>query len=240
MNELNKRIALDLLTAPGTVVPFTLGSSLLMLSVVLGAGWGLFGFGLMLLGLGMLGSNVLLNFEGISKQALESIQREQKEERGRRLDELDAVLSSNREPRDQQALRNMRTLYDEFVEDLSAGRISAIGTRSMFDQIDGLFNEVVKRLERQHQLWLTSRKLSGTTKENLIKQRDELLDEVERCIDNMTQVISEVRALGLKASKGELTALSDRLTRQLDVAKATDAALNDLDNDLKYSEYLKQ
>lgn len=238
MSDLNKRIALELLTAPATVLPVTVGVSLLMLSVIIGSAWGFFGFCLCLLGVGALLHNLSFNLGAISKRALDQIHRQKQTERNQKLDELHAKLSRNREPRDHVILRNMRTVYDEFMEDLRAGRIGAFGVGKMVEQIEEIFNECVANLERQHQIGQMTRKVSGDLKEGFIKQREELLNEVERSVRTMADVINEVRALGLKASKGELTALSERLTRQLEVAKATERELVNLDTDLsRFREY---
>lgn len=202
MSELQKRILLDLFTAPVTIIPLTAGVSLLLLAVALGGGWGFFGFCLCLLGLGSIASNFLLNRESLVKKSLENIEEEKRRERNRRLDELDAVLSSNREPRDQNALRNLRTLYDEFVDDVKAGRVSAVGTGAMFEQVEQIFQGCVTRLERQHQIWLTSRKVTGSLKDGLLKQRDDLLAEVEASIETLAGVINEVLRFGLQSEPG--------------------------------------
>lgn len=239
MKDFKKRVFMELLAKPATVVPFTIGVSLLMLSPVLGAGWGLLGFISCLGGAGMMGTNYVWNGNTIASKVIEDIQKEDKAARDVRLDALDTVLASNREPRDQSALRNMRTLYDDFMDDLKAGRINAAGAAPMLDKIEAIFTCCVSRLERQHQLWLTSCKVNGEVKTKLIKQRDDILDEVEKSVEGMASFMSDIRALGLKATSGELKELSSQLSQQLEIAKATDEAMREIEGGdmARFAEY---
>jgi hypothetical protein len=241
MDELRKKVLLDLCITPGTVLPMIAGVSLLMLSSILGAGWGFFGLLCCLVGLGFLVTNYMFNLDSIHARALEQVLAQKKAERNAALDILDGKLSSDRDPRDQDTLRNLRSLYDCFMDDVKEGKISKSVPQSMYKQIEDIFNGCVAQLERQHEIWRTSRKVTGDLRDGLMKQKDAILDEVEKSVQSLADVINEVRALGLKAHTGELSKLQERLGSQLAAAKATDQFVADLDKtDLsRFSEYEK-
>lgn len=240
MDELRKKILLDVCVTPATVIPFAAGLSLLMLSVVLGAGWGFFGFCLCLVGIGFVVTNFIFNYEGVTKRAIEQLRAEKKAEKDRYLDELDAKLASDRDPRDQEALRNLRQLYDSFAEDVKEGRVSVAACSSIHRQVEEIFEKCVSQLSRQHEVWLMSRKVTGDIRAGLMQQKSIILDEVEASVENLANVMGEVRALGLKAQSSELGKLKERLNNQLAAAKAVEQLSAETAGDLsRFSEYTK-
>jgi hypothetical protein len=227
MDELKKKILLDVFVTPGTVIPTTVGASLLLLSLVIGPAWGFFGFCLLLLGGGLGLTNLLLRYDDISKQAIEKMERDRKDERNRHLDDLDAKLSSDRDPRDQEALRNLRSLYDCFMEDVKAGKISIAAGASMFHQIEEMFTQCVKQLEQQHEIWLTSKRVTGQLRDDLMKQKSAILDDVDISVRCLVDTVNEIRVLGIKAQKNELGKIQNRLKIQLESAKATEKIIEE-------------
>lgn len=238
MSELKKKILLDVFVTPGTVLPVTGGLTLILLSLMFGAGLGFFGFCLVVLGVGLAGTNLLFGLEKITKQAVEQLERTRQEDRNRRLDELDGRLTQDDDPRDQTALRNLRTLYDSFTADFRSGKVSVTAGASIHQHIEDLYQQCVAQLEQQHDLWLTSRKVTGQAKADLLKLRSDLIAEVEKSVSAMGEVMSEVRALGAKAQKSDLGAVQQRLRIQLDAAKEADELVRAGRGDLsRYAEY---
>lgn len=242
MDDLRKRILLDLLVTPGTVIPTVLGVSLLLLAEFLGGMAAFLGFCGVLCGFGAVLTNLVFNMEKISKKALKEWQEAQAKQRERSLDELDAKLVKDRDPRDQTALRNLRTIYKSFVDDLNSGKLASSVSAAMMTQIDEIFNACVSQLERQYEIWETSMKVYGDLREKLQRQRDEIIAEVEKSVTNLADVVSEVRALKINTKKGELEKLQQRLTTQLDAAKATEQFVAGLDKDdmSRFDEYRQQ
>lgn len=242
MDELRKRILLDLFVTPGTVIPATIGLSLLMMSGILGGLAAFIGFCGLLISFGSLLTNLVFNMDKISKKAMREWRDRLAKEKDAALDELDRKLVRTRDPRDQTALRNLRTIYDSFSNDLKAGKISTGVSSGMLTQIDEIFDACVKQLERQYEIWEVTQKVSGNLKVKLNSQREEVLAEVEKSVENLADVIAEVRALKLKAQSGELEHLQTRLNSQLAAAKATADFMAGLDaSDMsRFSEYEAQ
>jgi hypothetical protein len=239
MDELRKKILLDTFVTPTTVLSFTGGLSMLMLSLVGQPLLGFLGFCSILFAIGIGAMNFFCRFDSISQNAIQQIERKKKEDRNADLDQLDLKLSSDRDPRDQMALRNLRSLYDSFSTDLQTGKVSLLAGASIHQQIDEIFDFCVQRLRFQHELWLTSRKVEGQSRIDLMKQKSEVMDEIEASVKCVSEIMSETRLLGMKAKQGELTKLQDRLRLQLESAKETQKIFEDIEQGNLNSEYQK-
>lgn len=240
MDGLRKKILLDVCVTPSTIMPAILGVSFLLLSVILGSGWGFLGFCLCLVSLGFIGTRFLFSLESITKSAVEQLLAEKTKHRNIELDQLDSKLLLDRDPRDQTALRNLRALYDDFMSDAREGKICGAIPVSMHDQIEAIFQNCVTQLSKQHQMWLVSSKILGDSRKDLMLQRTKILDDVEASIEVLTEVMDEVRTLGLKSKQGELSELQNRLKLQLAAAKEIDRLTSVDPTDLsRFEEYQK-
>lgn len=242
MDELKKKILLDLCVTPGTVIPTALGGSLLLLSVAMGGTVAFLGFVCLLFGFGALLTNFVFNLGRISKKAAKEWQQKQQQKRDRDLDALDRKLESTRETADEEALRNLRALYGSFCGDFENGKVSHTVPPTMLGQIDELFEQCIYHLTRSFEIFEQSKQVTGNLRKGLLKQRKELIDEVERSVETLAEVINEVRAMRIQTQKGQLGRLQRKLTGQLSVAKATEEQVRTLDYEADvedtYGEYL--
>jgi len=242
MSELQKKILLDLVVTPFTVIPGLLGGSLLLLSVAMGGSVAFLGFVCILLGFGSLCTNFVFNLTKISKKAAKEWHDQQQKKKDSDLDTLDRNLEDTRETSDENALRNLRALYSSFCGDFQNGRVSAHVPPAMLSQIDELFEQCIFHLRRSYEIYLQAQQVTGNLKKGLNKQRKELIAEVEKSVETLASVINEVRAMRMKSEKGQLSKLQRRLSSQLQVAKATEESVAALDDDVsveeKYDEYL--
>jgi hypothetical protein len=240
MNELQKKILLDLVITPYTVIPGLLGASLLLLSVAMGGMVTFVGFICLLLGFGSLCINFMFNLTKVSKRAADEWQNTQQKKKDRDLDLLDRNLEDTRETSDENALRNLRALYMSFCGDFQNGRVSAHVPPAMLSQIDELFEQCIFHLRRSYEMYQQAQQVTGNLKKGLNKQRKELIGEVEKSVETLASVINEVRAMRIKSGKGQLSKLQRRLASQLQVAKATEESVAALDGDDedRYDEYL--
>jgi hypothetical protein len=239
MSELKKQILLDLFVTPSTVVPFLIGGTLLMLSSILGGSSAFFGFVGILLSIGALLTNVVFNLKKISHKAVSRMHRMEKKKRDAELNELDAKLVRNKDPRDQTALRNLRTLYNSFCEDLQQKKITNSVPPNMLQLIEDIFAECVHNLSRSYDIWKTAKSLQSDLQNSLLEQREQLIKDVEVSVQTLAETISEVRVLKLKNNSNEMQRLREKLISQLSVAKATEESVMSLDADLsrQYDEY---
>lgn len=243
MDDLKKKIALDLCVTPGTTIPTAIGASLLLLSVIFGGTVAFIGLLCCLAGLGALATNFIFRLGPISQQAAKEWQRQQQKKKDHELDQLDRRLARTREVKDETALRNLRALYKGFCKDYGEGKISSTVPPLMLQQIDEIFESCIHQLARSAELWTQARDVQGDLKKGLQRQRRQVLEEVEKSVETLAHAINEVRALKLKSKRSELQRLQQKLTSQLEVAKATEERVMELDgleDPDKYSEYLEQ
>lgn len=231
MNDLRKRILLDLLITPVTVIPFLGGVSLLLLSEILGGLSAFLGFAGIVIAFGAFLTNLTFNLPKISKRALKNWHDQQVKQRERELDNLDRRLQKTDDDRDESALRNLRTLYNSFGKDVSGGKISEHVPPAMLQSVDDIFKVCIQKLERSYEIHRTAGTMNGKLRRDLAKQRDTIIEEVETSVAELADVISEVRALKFKNETNELKQLSDRLSSQLEIAKATEEGMADLMGD---------
>jgi len=235
--DLRKQILLDLFITPATVIPFLIGGTLLMLSAILGGYSAFLGFVGILLSFGALLTNWVFNLGKISRNAVKRLHQQEKQQREAELDALDAKLVTNKDPRDQTALRNLRALYNSFCDDLHDGKVTRNVPPKLLQLIEEIFGECVTNLSRAWDIWNTSRSLQGDLKEKLLEQRENLIVEVESSVHILAETINEVRALKLKTDAGEMERLRQKLVSQLQVAKATEESVASLDAELNSKSY---
>lgn len=243
MEDLRKKIVLDLCVTPGTIIPTAIGVSALLLSVVFGSTLAFVGFVGCLIGAGALVTNVIFRLGTVSQNAAKSWQRQQQKKKEMELDHLDKQLMRTRETKDEIALRNLRALYNNFCKDYEEGKITRNVSANMLQQIDEMFESCIHQLDRSVELWEQAREVQGDLKKGLKSQRREVLHEVESSVELLAHAMNEVRSLKLKAKSGELKRLQDKLSSQLEVAKATEERVLELDmigqdDSEKYSEYI--
>lgn len=246
MEGLRKRVLLDLFVTPSTMITVVGGTSLILLSEMLGARAAILGFGMFVVGVGIALTNVLFNVGKVTERAMRALRAEQARKRNETLDALDTRLNGKRRgqvPRDVAALRNLRSLYVSFMEDVEKKKIANAFTSSMLAEIDELFNACVAQLERQQDFYETALKVSGDIQASLMKQRETVISEVEAAVTSLSDIIAEARALRLKTGTGQVSSLQATLTQKLEVAKGVEARMAEFEvaNSLdRFKEYEAQ
>lgn len=243
MDDLRKKIILDLCVTPGTTIPMALGASLLLLSVVFGGTLAFIGFLCCLAGFGALVTNFIFRLGPVSQQAAKEWQKQQQKKRDRELDDLDTKLTRTRETKDETALRNLRALYTSFCKDYETGKLARSIPPQMLQVIDEIFESCVHQLSRTVELYEQAKQVQGNLKTELKKDRSDLLKEVEKLVESLAHAINDVRALKVQATKSELQNLQRKLASQRSVARATEERVMELDrigdhDPDRHSEYL--
>jgi NADH:ubiquinone oxidoreductase subunit E len=222
MEGLRKRILLDVFVTPWTVLPVVAGVSLLLLAEIAPV-LGFFGFMGVMLGLGALATNVVFNLDKISKRAVDELMAKQQKIENAELDRLARKLRQDPDTRDEQYLADLRTLYTDFRKDIQDGKISRSITTDLVDQIEEVFKACVHSLEQQFDMLMTAQKMSGDVRNEILRQREELLQEVGRNVSELAKLITQVRTMKMRASKREMEELRGSLRRSLEVAKQVEA-----------------
>jgi len=237
-SRFRKRVLIDLLSAPLTLIPAALGGSLLVISWALerGSGWmALLGIAGLLAGAGTLFTRWIFHSDEIARAAFADLQDEMLDQRRRKLDQLDKQLQKDEDPRTEQFLRNLRKLYNGFRADSRwSENLSARNALEIVNQVEKLFKACIMSLERSLVLWETAGKMATAEgRRNVMQARDQLLGEIQASIDQLARTIDDVQALSvLKQEDHNLAHIREELNASLEVARRVEERMDSLEAEL--------
>jgi len=229
MDNLRKRIYLALFASPMTVIPTTIGASLLFVSGIFGGNTGFYGILSLLIGCGALLTNFVFNLDKISKNASKKWLEEQQQKKDQDLNALDQRLVQTSDPRDERVLRNLRAIYKGFCDDLKDKQIDNI-PMDMLSTIDELFQSCIKKLEQSLEMHEMANTVTGKIRKQIVMNRETILEDVEQSILDISETIHEVRALRIRTESVDLDQLRERMKNQLQIAKSTEEQMGTLNH----------
>ena len=233
-----KKVLLDLVTAPVTLLPVAAGSSLLMVGWALGSGAGLLallGVSGILAGLGALATRWILRSDQIARHAVEAIQAEAMQAQAQTLDALDRKLRQDKDPRTETVLRELRSLYDSFKKDAGwVGEINARVAYEIANTVEKLFRGCIISLERSLDLWHSARKMrTEERKSAVLASRERILEELAASVHQLAKTLDDVQALTLDRAEDEsLARIREELNESLAVAHRVEARMQSLEAEL--------
>jgi hypothetical protein len=234
--DVRKKVLLDLFATPGTLLPLVGGLTLLIGGWALdaGAAVGFLGLVGVLAGLGVAATRLIFGLEEITNRAYEYVHDQEWKNQQKALDKLDHKLIRDRDPRTQDALRQVRHLYTTLLEDVKAGKITR-NSHEILQKVEALFRACVDQLQRSYKLWSTARRLSGDARQRVLQQREKVVQEVVRAVDHLDQTIEQLRGLTAKSDEEDLGQLRSELDEAIEVARRTEQRLASWDRK-NYSE----
>ena len=237
MDQVKKKVLLDLFASPLTVLPVAMGLSAWMLSwAVDGSVWlNVGGLAGVLGGLGLLATRLIFGLDKITENAFEYLHEQQREEQEQHLDRLQSRLRRDNDPRTQTYLRTLRDLYDGMQEDVANGKLTR-QAGIVLGQVDKLFQAAVKHLEHSYHLWKTAKRLSGAARQNLNDEREQVIQEVRETVEHLSRTIEQFHSFRVKENEAELAKLREELDETMNVARRAEARVAALDDERTYSE----
>lgn len=238
--DLKKKVALEILSGFSFLIPALGGLSLLI------AAWA-FSIGpLALLGvLGFLASGAvaatrfLLNGKSIEERVIEKIKREVASKDRAKLDELHVRLSNDGDYRTETALKDLRNLRVSLHN--CETRDNIIGAAETINLVEQMFNQTIVSLERTLALRTTISRLSNKeAREQLVDQREEIIDNIEKSIVEVGKVVGSLQVLA-NSDISEQAALRDELAESMKVVKQVHKSMtnwqqgnfNELDSEIQ-------
>jgi len=236
---LQSQIMSDLFVAPITVIPgltglaaFTLGFAVKSSTLVL---LGLCGFLVTIVGAAW---RFRFNMAEVTERASKYIQLQKMVEEHHRLDELDEKLSKDGDSRDEEYLRSLRSVHDAFTKDVEEDNLGAFVTSQMISDINAMFSQCVKLIEFSFDLLTSSKSLTSSIKESVLKDREDILASVEKSVISFTETVNGIRALKLQDRKEEATQMQQLLAKRLEVAQNTQREMRNLGEHTHLSEFV--
>jgi hypothetical protein len=237
MDDVKRKVLLDLFASPATLLPVAGGLTLLMASWATG-GHGLFNFAgvaAILGGLGLLATRLIFGLERITDQAYQYVIEHERARQEAALEQLDEKLVQDRDPRTQTCLRRLRDLYSDLKNDIREGRVTSSSHR-VVEGIDQMFHLCVEHLRRSYQLWEESRRLEGRAKQTVLQRRDQLVQEVEDSVRYVSDTIDRLHTLGGRQKKSELARLREELDESILAARRAEERLAEWERETKTEE----
>ena len=220
--DVRKKVLLDLFASPGTLFPVVGGLTLLIGSWAFGsttaAVLGVFG---VLAGLGVSATKLIWKLEGITNDAYDYVHAQEVKDQEEKLDDLDQRLTKDRDPRSQDSLRELRRLYRSFAEDVQSGKL-ARSASEVLEVIGELFRKCVAQLEYSYELWQTARKKSPEDREKVLRDREQVIEEVIDTVRHVERTVEQFRGFAAKRSEDDLQQLRDELDEAMRVARRTE------------------
>ncbi len=234
MDDVKRKVLLDLFASPSTLVPLAGGLTLLMASWAAG-GHGLFNFtgvAAILGGLGLLATRLIFGLERITDQAYQYVIDRQHAQQEAALDQLDEKLVEDRDPRTETCLRRLRELYANLKNDMKEARVTSWSLR-VVEGVDQMFHLCVEHLKRSRQLWEESRRLDGRARQTVLQRRDQLVREVEDSVRHLSETIDRLQSLGGRQKKSDLARLREELDESILVARRAEERMAEWEREAK-------
>ncbi len=228
MDDVKRKVYLDLFASPVTLLPVVGGLTALLASWAVGGNALLTFAGVagIVGGLGMFASRLIFGLEKLANQAYQYVLEKQQQKQAEALHELDTKLQRDRDPRTERLLRQLWDLYETLKQDIQAGKIGA-AAHEVLESVDRMFQVCVDYLDRSYQLWDKAHKQSGGARQQTMDQRDELVREVEQSVNFLETKIGQLEHLNTRKSKSELAELRAELDETIRVARrAEECAAN--------------
>ncbi|MBM98329.1 MAG: hypothetical protein CMJ77_04320 [Planctomycetaceae bacterium] len=229
MDSVKRKILLDIFASPGTVLPIAGGITALLASWAVGGQSTLNFTGVVgiLGGFGIFASRLILGLEKITRDAYDLVMDKQKRSQEAALEHLQNRLETDEDPRTQVCLRDLRSLYTRLNEKVQEDHIppAAIG---VIEGVDNLFHSCITQLEHAADLWETAKGLKGPAKESLLRQRDEIVEEVCEAVLHIGKTVERFHAMLFSQNRSKLTSLRQELDESMRVAREVERRTEEL------------
>ena len=214
MDDVKRKVLLDIFASPLTLLPVVGGATALLVSWAVGGNPALTMGGIagVLGGVGMFASRMIFGLEKLTNQAYEYVLKKQQANQQAALQRLDQRLRKDRDPRTERLLAQLQTLYRELQRDIEQGKIS-VSAHEVLDGVDSVFTVCVDYLDRSFRLWETASRMTGAARNNVLQQREELIVEVARSCEHLEQTINHLNEVATKRNKSDLAQLRARVGR---------------------------
>ncbi|MBN2589405.1 MAG: hypothetical protein JXA96_06060 [Sedimentisphaerales bacterium] len=183
------------------------------------------------LGLGILAQRLIIGSEKIAQKAKKETEDEERAERETKLDKLDKELRKTRGKQDEEALRELRFLVDNFNKsDLWKQSLDAVSANSLLSTIDEIFEQCLSSLYQTIQLYqLAQEAPSKRISDSILGKRDSIIKGVQDSVTRLNVTLCAAQELRVSNDQeAKLSRLSEELTSQLDIAKRVQERLENI------------
>ena len=221
MQALKKRVLLDLLLSPMSLIPAVAGASALLVSWAGGPWWWLTFAGICAI-LASLGIDLTVLMLDLPRRINEAVQNLENREQSTRLNLLKELQRSMARDRYREVAIQLLALYEEYCE-----YKKNLADREIVRQMDSLFDALVKQLERY----------CGVKKKE-VDRREKLIEEISGGLETAKSAVGSFHTFAAATEESEVSRLRSELEVSLETARRLDAM--GLDPAVKFKDLLEE
>lgn len=227
MDEVKRKVYLDLFASPLTLLPTVIGATALLGSWAIGGVSALTfgGIGAVLMGVGIFASRLIFGLDKLTERAYQYTQEHEQKSQLRSLQQLHRRLENDRDPRTERLLRQLWALYKDLKDAVETGKIK-VAAHEVLDGVNQMFHVCVDHLDRSFELWKTSQKMVGASRDRVLEQREALIEEVAQSCDYLEQTIDSLHFETTQKNKSNLAQMRQELNETIRVAKKAEERTN--------------
>lgn len=232
--EYRKRVLMRILSSPFVLLPFIAGATVSLATWALGlepaAIYWFSSIVAMLMSPGVFITKMLVGSEVVCKDVMEEMQEEANQAGKNELDDLEKALIADGDPRTEKQLRDLRTLVSNFSDSkFSALEIDAMSAVEIMSTVEELFTQSVKHLKQTLDLWNAASELENPkARKPLLEQRENLIIEVEKSIEQLGQNLADIEVMRLSSDPGgDLKKIREQLAGQIKDVETIKTEMND-------------
>ena len=241
MNQVRNRVLREIFLAPSVVLPIVGGLSSLLLSWAAdGVGWlTIAGLAGVLGGVGWMATRAIFKTESITAETIEKLRGQEIAAEEARLDQLDRLMSQDKDDRDQDLLRTLRVQRAQFHQIASQPGV-VIRSQEILSQFEELYRASVNNLYESYRLLMQSKPLGVNERRILLDERERLLKEIQVSVDFSFSALEQYRSFTKKTVGTDLSSLREELDESIKIAKRTEERLRELDSSPDHPAYLRE
>ncbi|MCA9126820.1 MAG: hypothetical protein KDB22_07040 [Planctomycetales bacterium] len=232
MDSVKRKVISELFFAPSVVLPIVGGLSAGLLSWGAGGGNGFLTVAALagvLGGIGWMVTRVIFKVEEITDRAMQAQLDQQTGEENRRLDQLAALLRTDRDHRTQDyltLLRSMRSNLEDAVRE-SGRQFRSAQIREKFSQI---FGAAIDQLRQSYRLWELAQKLDGPARDETLTERETVLSEIQATVERMRSTVNQFQEMMRTENKADLASMRSELDATMEIAKRTEQRMREIEH----------
>ena len=228
MDDVKRKIYLDLFASPWTLLPVVSGVTALLVSWAVGGSTLAFaGLAGVLAGAGIFASRLVFGLEKITDNAYQFILAKQQARQQEELQRLHQQLEQDQDPRTQRLLTLLQRAYERLDADVRAGRVT-VAAQGVLQSVEQMFQVCVNHLHRSYELWEDAHREQGGRRDRLLRQREELVTEVEQSVDFLDASLEQLRVKNTRQGRSELARLRDELDESIRIARQAEERMESI------------
>jgi hypothetical protein len=230
MDEVKRKVYLDLFASPLNLLPLAGGLTALMASWAVGGSqtMTMLGVGGILSGIGITLTRLIWGIEDLTEKAYGYRLAKQRLDQELALDLLIAKLQQDHDPRTESCLQELRLLYGSLQAAAEKGNITT-SAYEILDAVGKVFDQCVKQLEHSLSLWETARRMRGSARESMLAQRDEIIREICATVMEVGKKVDEYLLSKTKKNRKELALVRRELNESIEAARRAEERTAELD-----------